>query len=215
MAELDLSQIYQYRFDGISPATKLKVWREISRFILEDATRLRRGAVVSSVLDPACGDGEFLNGCVGESSQLFGCDLRQRPASLHSSIDFRQGYFQSQGLSQEFDLIWVSNLLEHLPSPESLQDFLLHAKKRLGPGGVLTIMGPNIKFCGSDYWDFADHLLPLSHLTVLEHLASAGFVTIECTPRFLPFSFRSRLPAHPLMTRAYLKTRPAWRLLGK
>jgi SAM-dependent methyltransferase len=215
MTELSLTRIYEHRFDGIPPAKKLAVWREIAEFILKDAARLRGGAAIASVLDPACGDGEFLNGCLGQSTQLLGCDLRQRPTSLHDSIGFHQGFFQTLDLDQHFELIWVSNLLEHLPDPETLQDFLLQSKSRLSPGGILTIMGPNIKYCASEYWDFADHLLPLSHLTVLEHLASAGFETLDCSPRFLPYSFRSRLPAHPLLTRTYLKIRPAWQLLGK
>ena len=215
MTELNLPRIYKHRFDGIAPANKLAVWREISSYILNDAARLRGGRAIDSVLDPACGDGEFLNGCLGKAPVLLGCDLRQRPTSLHDSIGFHQGFFQTLEIELQFDLIWVSNLLEHLPDPETLQDFLLQSKNRLMPGGMLTIMGPNIKYCANEYWDFADHLLPLSHLTVLEHLVSAGFEPLACSPRFLPYSFRSRLPAHPLLTRTYLKTRPAWQLLGK
>jgi hypothetical protein len=33
-------------------------------------------------------------------------------------------------------------------------------------------------------------------------------------PRFLPFTTKSALPQHPLLVRAYLAFRPAWRLLG-
>ena len=215
MAELNLHRIYQHRFDAISATTKVEVWREICAHILKDARHLRGGDPVLSILDPACGDGEFLNGCSGKERRLLGCDLRSRPAGLQTEIGFHQGFFQSLDLNQRFDLVWVSNLLEHLPSPEVLQDFLMHCAERLEPHGVLTIMGPNIKYCADEYWDFSDHLLPLSHYTVLEHLASAGFETLACTPRFLPYSFRSRLPAHPLLTRAYLRLPPAWALLGK
>jgi dolichol-phosphate mannosyltransferase len=215
MAELNLDRIYRHRFDGIPGRIKLAVWREISRHILRDAVSLRGGDPVATVLDPACGDGEFLNGCAGRGRQLVGCDLRDRPISLLEGIDFHHGYFQSMAMDQRFDLIWVSNLLEHLPTPEVVQDFMLHCGQRLSPEGVLTIMGPNIKYCSDEYWDFADHLLPLSHYTVLEHLASAGFQLLACTPRFLPYSFRSRLPAHPLLTRAYLRATPTWPLLGK
>jgi 2-polyprenyl-3-methyl-5-hydroxy-6-metoxy-1,4-benzoquinol methylase len=215
MAVLNLDRIYRHRFDGIPPATKLGVWREISSHILNDAKQLRGGEPALSILDPACGDGEFLNGCSNLGRGLVGCDLRDRPLSLHDGIAFHKGYFQTMALDQHFDLIWVSNLLEHLPSPEIVQEFLANCAQRLNPNGVLTIMGPNIKYCADEYWDFADHLLPLSHYTVLEHLASAGFQTLVCTPRFLPYSFRSRLPAHPLLTKIYLNSPPAWNLLGK
>jgi dolichol-phosphate mannosyltransferase len=211
----NLETLYRYRFDGISPAVKASIWNEIARFILDDAARLRGRTSFEAILDPACGDGEFLNACVGRASRLYGCDLRSRPSDLHRSIDYHQGFFQSLDLKQKYDLIWISNLLEHLPDPASVQDFLGACRERLSEDGIIVIMGPNIKYCASDYWDFADHLLPLSHRTVLEHLAAADLLLLACDPRFLPYSFQSRLPAHPLLTKAYLKTRIAWPLLGR
>ena len=76
-------------------------------------------------------------------------------------------------------------------------------------------MGPNINYCSSDYWDFADHIPPLSHLTVIEHLVSADFQISAVTKKFLPYSFRSRLPADPRLVRLYLNNSWAWNLLGK
>jgi hypothetical protein len=215
MAELDLSRIYAHRFDRIPSKVKIRIWSEIAHYILEDAFKLRNNKKPITILDPACGDGEFLNGCVDKASSLYGCDLRARPNHLHPSIDFYQGFFQDSPIKTNYDLIWVSNLLEHLPDPETVQDFLLHCKSSLSKNGILTIMGPNIKYCANQYWDFADHLLPLSHLTLLEHLASAGLKTIACTPRFLPYSFRSKLPTHPILTKIYLQTKLAWPVLGK
>jgi hypothetical protein len=215
MTTLDLERIYQHRFDGVSASTKLGVWKAISSYILNEAARYRGGIRPLSVLDPACGDGEFLSGCSGHLQTMVGCDLRSRSPSLPPTVQFHQGEFGSVNLGQCFDLIWISNLLEHLPSPEAVQSFLKTCSNYLSQDSLITIMGPNIKYCAEDYWDFADHLLPLSHLTVLEHLASAGFQTVAVTPRFLPYSFRSRLPSHPLLVKAYLKARPAWSLLGK
>jgi dolichol-phosphate mannosyltransferase len=213
--ELDLERIYQYRFDGISPSTKAAVWRRIASWVLRDAVRLRHGQPVRTVLDPACGDGEFLNACSGRGMTLNGCDLRARSGQLSTEVEFHQGAFQDAVFEHGHDLIWISNLLEHLPSPEAVQDFLFSCKAALSSGGVITIMGPNIKYCAADYWDFADHLLPLSHLTVLEHLASAGLDVVAMQDRFLPYSFRSRLPTHPGLVELYLKNSWAWPLLGK
>lgn len=213
--ELDLERIYHYRFDGISHQLKASIWRRIASWILADTYRCRGGAPVKSVLDPACGDGEFLNACADRGLALTGCDLRPRSPRLAPEISFHRGPFQACNPGQGQDLIWISNLLEHLPSPEAVQDFFAACKHCLAPGGVITIMGPNIKYCSSDYWDFADHLLPLSHLTVLEHLASAGLEPIAVDKRFLPYSFRSRLPSHPRLVQLYLNTPPIWPILGK
>jgi 2-polyprenyl-3-methyl-5-hydroxy-6-metoxy-1,4-benzoquinol methylase len=213
--ELDLERIYQYRFDGISAATKAAVWRRIASWILRDAIYCRSGELVRSILDPACGEGEFLNACCNRGLHLSGCDLRPRSALLSPEVQFHQGKFQEISLEKSYDLIWISNLLEHLPSPEAVQSFLSGCRATLTPGGIITIMGPNIKYCAEDYWDFADHLLPLSHLTVLEHLISAGLEIVAVQDRFLPYSFRSRLPTHPRLVQLYLNSSWAWPWLGK
>jgi hypothetical protein len=213
--ELDLDRIYQYRFAGNSPATKAAVWRRIASWVLRDAIRLRDGQPVRTVLDPACADGEFLNACSGRGMALRGCDLRSRSAQLAQEVHFHQGAFQNAVFEHGHDLIWISNLLEHLPSPEAIRDFLASCKGALSSGGIITIMGPNIKHCAADYRDFADHLLPLSHLTVLEHLVSAGLEVVAVQGRFLPYSFRSRLPPHPKLVELYLQNSWARPLLGK
>jgi hypothetical protein len=76
-------------------------------------------------------------------------------------------------------------------------------------------MGPNFKYSSRDYFDCADHLLALTHVSVQELLFAAGYNVTEVIPRFLPFSFRSRLPASPRLTRLYLRTPMLWRLQGK
>ena len=213
--ELNLELIYQYRFDGITPATKSAVWRRIASWVLHDAVQCRQGQRVRSILDPACGDGEFLNACTARGIALNGCDLRARSTQLSAEVQFQQGAFQQIAFEQGHDLIWISNLLEHLPNPEAVQDFLASCKAALTTDGVITIMGPNIKYCAAEYWDFSDHLLPLSHLTVLEHLASAGLDVIAVNDRILPYSFRSRLPTHPWLVQLYLSSPWAWSMLGK
>lgn len=216
MPELNLTRLYDHRFDGISPFTKALIWNEIATYILHDCKMLTGNNLVNrSILDPACGDGEFLNACIAHADLLCGCDLKPRPESLDPGIEYYQAFFQDLSINNQFSLIWVSNLLEHLPSPGSIQDFLQACMERLTDDGIIVIMGPNIKYCASSYWDFADHLLPLSHLTVVEHLAAANLKPLAVTPRFLPYSFKSRLPAHPLLTRLYLRTRAAWPVLGR
>jgi hypothetical protein len=116
---------------------------------------------------------------------------------------------------QYFDGVFASNLLEHFRSPEEVGAFLDRMRHTLRPDGVLALMGPNFKYCARDYFDCADHLLALTHVSVQEHLFAARYSVQEVIPRFLPFSFRSRLPASPALTRAYLRTPLLWRLQGK
>jgi hypothetical protein len=88
-------------------------------------------------------------------------------------------------------------------------------RETLVPGGVLALMGPNFKYCARDYFDCADHLLALTHVSVQELLFAARYRVTEVVPRFLPFSFRSRLPASPRLTRWYLRMPMLWPLRGK
>jgi hypothetical protein len=76
-------------------------------------------------------------------------------------------------------------------------------------------MGPNFRHCARDYYDCADHTLALSDVSVAEHLHTAGYRVAAVTPRFLPFSFRGRLPTAPALVRAYLAFPAAWRVIGK
>jgi hypothetical protein len=55
----------------------------------------------------------------------------------------------------------------------------------------------------------------LTHVAIEEHLYAAGMDVIRSIPRFLPYSFRGRLPASERLARAYLSVPPLWRLLGK
>jgi SAM-dependent methyltransferase len=114
-----------------------------------------------------------------------------------------------------FDAILVSNFLEHLPDTNAVARFLDKLKVALRPGGRLAVMGPNFRFCSKTYFDCADHTVILTHVSAAEQLAAAGFELTTVIPRFMPYSFRSALPASPLLTRLYLRLPVAWKVLGK
>ena len=76
-------------------------------------------------------------------------------------------------------------------------------------------MGPNIRYLAAEYWDFYDHYLPLSHLSLEEGLVQAGYDVITIIPRFLPYTTKSGLPTWPVLVRLYLRCPPLHRLFGK
>ena len=121
-------------------------------------------------------------------------------------VDLPRGYF---------DGVFASNLLEHFRQPEDIAAFLERMRECLAPEGVLTIMGPNFKYCAREYFDCADHLLALTEVSVQEHLFATGYDVVDVVPRFLPFSFRGRLPPSPRFTALYLQNPLLWRVLGK
>ena len=77
------------------------------------------------------------------------------------------------------------------------------------PGSFFDVDVPD------EYFDCAVHSVILTHMSVEEHLASAHFEIVETHPKFLPYSFRSRLPATRITTKLYLNSKWAWKFLGK
>jgi len=86
----------------------------------------------------------------------------------------------------------------------------------LAPGGRIVVMMPNIRYLGGRYWDYLDHYLPLTHVSLVEGLELAGFSTERVIPRFLPYAVRdSTLPVTAGLVRLYLWLRPIWPVLGR
>lgn len=96
-----------------------------------------------------------------------------------------------------------SNLFEHL-SKDQLAETLGQLKAKLAPGGTLTTLQPNYRYCASEYWDDFTHVTAWSHVSLADFLESQGFEVIEVRPRFLPLTVKSRLPVWPPLIAAYL-----------
>jgi SAM-dependent methyltransferase len=206
---LDYSRLYEFRFKGVDQGARQSVWNEIAQFLWIRMGRPKR------VLDPAGGRGEFVNAVPAEERWLVDIvDYPERQTDPAVRIVIGN-LFDIDLPDRYFDAVFASNLLEHFHSPEEVATFLERMRETLAPGGVLALMGPNFKYCANEYFDCADHLLVLTHVSVQELLFAAGYSVTEVIPRFLPFSFRSRLPAWPALTRLYLRMPLLWRLQGK
>ena len=205
---MDFAALYAYRFKDVDQGQRVKVWAPISRFVTSLAGSPQR------VLDPACGLGEFINSC--PAPERWAADLGLDGSTLDDAVSFVQGSFFDVDLPDDhFDLIFLSNVLEHMRDQLQVNECLVRAHATLRPGGTVIVMGPNFRYCSKEYFDCADHNVILTHVAVEEHLHTAGFTVSRTIPRFLPYSFRSRLPAWEWTTNLYLKTPLAWRLLGK
>jgi SAM-dependent methyltransferase len=205
---MDYEALYKHRFKAVDKDARNRVWKATSQYVT-----LLAGSP-SRVLDPACGFGEFINFC--PANEKWAADLGMDGAALAPDIKFLSGAFLDIELPDDyFDLIFLSNVLEHLPSQVAVNEFLVHARKKLNSGGFLITMGPNFKYCSRDYFDCADHTTILTHLSVEEHLVAAGLEIQKVVPRFLPYSFRSRFPSFEITTRLYLRHPILWKLFGK
>ena len=205
---LDHRRLYEYRFRGIDQVARQQVWDEIGPWIH------RRMGSPKRVLDPAAGRFEFLNAI--DADVKVAVDAVDHGFERHQDIELLVGDALEVDLPPAgFDGVFVSHFLEHLPTQQHIAFFLRRLGAAMAPGGTIAILGPNFRYCSKEYFDCADHVVPLSHVSVAEHLHAAGFDVTSVLPRFLPFSFRGVLPPSPGLTRAYLHVPLAWRALGK
>ena len=113
------------------------------------------------------------------------------------------------------DVVFTSNFFEHLPTKQALQLALGEAHRCLKPKGRLIALGPNVKFLSGKYWDFFDHHLALTELSLSEVLTMTGYRVEQAIPKFLPYTM-SQGSEPPLWTlRAFLKIPILWRLFGR
>ena len=110
-------------------------------------------------------------------------------------------------------MVFTSNFLEHLPNKQVLDEFLDQVRVALKPNGKYIVLGPNLRYLPGEYWDFYDHQLGLTHLSLLRKLRLRGFEIDLCVDKFLPYTTQGALPSHPLLVALYLKVPLAWRWL--
>ena len=203
-------RLYEYRFRGIDQDARTAVWQEIGPWIWSAAMQRP-----NTVLDPAAGRGEFINAV--PAAERWAVDLVDyEEGTFQEGVTFvRSDVFEADLPTAHFGGIFVSNFLEHLPTQDACADFLERMREVAVPGGRIVVMGPNFRFTKREYFDCADHTLVFTHTAIAEHLYAAGFEPERIEPRFLPFSFRGKLPPRRDLTRRYLQTPLAWKLLGK
>lgn len=211
MDGLELAELYKIRFPTRELERKNAIWKVICQNFLQRFVR-----PTDTVVDIACGYGEFLNNI--NARRKIAIDLNPDAREhLQATVEFHNLGATELGsvVHGEADIVFTSNFLEHLPNKKTLDAFLEQVLVALKPGGRYVSMGPNLRYLPGEYWDFYDHHLGLTHLSLSEALQLRGFKVDLCIDRFLPYTTQGALPTHPALVKAYLKIPPAWRLLGK
>jgi SAM-dependent methyltransferase len=205
----DLREIYRTRFAG-KAGYRQQLWSVLasyfSRWIPSDGT----------VLDLGCGYCEFANSV--QCRKTFAMDLNPDAfeyAAPNVTVLPQDCSKRWEMEPESLDTVFTSNFFEHLPNKTALEKTLQEAYRALKPGGRIIAMGPNIKYLPGAYWDFYDHYLPLTHLSLLEVLNKIGFELQEVHPRFLPYTMSHGRQYPVLMVRVYLRVPLAWRVMGK
>ena len=206
-----LAELYKIRFSEDELFRKDEIWQVICADYLQQYINKS-----DTVVDIACGYGEFINNIQAKRKVAF--DLNPDAKKfLNSGVEFYQCAATkiSTVLYGDTDVIFTSNFLEHLPDKGTLDKFLDEVMLSLKLGGKYIILGPNLRYLPGKYWDYYDHHLGLTHLSLCEALQLKGFDIKKCVAKFLPYSTQGALPTHPLLVKLYLKMPIIWPILGK
>jgi SAM-dependent methyltransferase len=205
-----LDGVYAERFTDAEAVAKNALWREVVRYLNAWIPR------DAAVLDIGCDRGYFIRNVVARDP--WATDIRDMSAEVGPDVRF----VQADGLKllehlphDHFDVVFMSNYLEHLPSSEAVIQQLAVAKQLTRPGGRVVILQPNIRLVGAAYWDFIDHKVPLTERSLQEAVDITGLETEHVIVRFLPYTTKGRLGARPWLVRTYLAMPLAWRILGR
>ena len=206
-----LKKLYANRFDSRQMQAKVALWKVLIDDFLQNYV-----PPDSAVLDIGGGYCEFINQIMAEKKCLI--DLNP-DSKFFANADVNVLNIDVlnldvyTSLTEQFDRIFISNFFEHLRNKEELVKIISFCFDALKPSGSLLVIQPNFKYSYKEYYDFIDHQLPITHLSLQELLQTVGFEIDLILPRFLPFSTKGR-PASPWLLKVYLKLPFLWRFLG-
>lgn len=208
---MNIEKIYSNRFNEDELRRKALIWKILVKDFFQKYV-----AKTDVVLDIAAGECEFINNI--NCQEKHALDLNPSIiGKVGQEVNSHIGSCTDLTIFQEnhFDVIFASNIFEHLNQKKEVTKTLRQIRRVLKEEGKLLILQPNIRYAYKEYWDFFDHNIPLSHVSMLEALAEAGFEATELRPKFLPYSTKNHPPFSAFLLRFYLRSGFLQSLFGK
>lgn len=207
-ADLKMKKRYDNRFGRDEKKRKDAVWEEVCIYL----RRFLKGGGKNSkcIVDVAAGYCGFINHIHGNFRKYaldVNPDVRKYAGkdveALVGQVEHLGRYFGEGTVS----IFFMSNFLEHLPK-ESISRLLALEYRLLEKGGQVWILTPNIRYVGGKYWDFYDHITPVTEKALVEEAEIIGYKVKTCIPKFLPFTTKSAYPQSRWIVRLYLRLMP-------
>jgi 2-polyprenyl-3-methyl-5-hydroxy-6-metoxy-1,4-benzoquinol methylase len=168
-------------FDGASGASAPRSERLLRRLLAE--CRLpERGRL----LDIGCGNGVLLRtfSAIAPAWTLAGADLDDRHRATVEAIPSVERFYAgpAEEIPDQFDVITMQHVLEHVPEPV---DLLGKLARRLNPGGVLFVQVPNILDNPFDLM-VVDHSSHFAPQTIGTAVSRAGLQSVVLATDWAP-----------------------------
>lgn len=204
--------LYSRRFDSHELEKKRAIWQGLTSFF---DRRFPTGT--RAILEIGAGEGEFLDNAKAERRVAIDLnpDIERLRARGIEAVEGDATRLFEHFDDDSFDLVFCSNVLEHLYDKDQIHLLIREVRHVLRPGGRFLILQPNFRYVGPAYYDFIDHRLELTAESVVEALEVADLEIRECLPRFLPYTSKSRLSNLYWLVPLYVRLPLAWRIFGK
>ncbi|NBJ91344.1 class I SAM-dependent methyltransferase [Parablautia muri] len=204
-----LQKLYSNRFSNKEIEKKNRLWKCVCSYFekfLPSVDVAERGVMV----DVAAGYCDFINNIQ--------CDWHKVAIDVNPDVQVHAGkevrvivddikslpkYFERESV----DIFFMSNFLEHISKSDISMLFKME-KELLKPNGEIWILTPNIKYVKGQYWDFFDHITPITEKALIEEACTHGFRVKKCIKKFLPFTTKSKLPQAGWIVKLYLRLMP-------
>lgn len=179
--------------------SRAPVWREIARYL---SRFIPSGA---KILDLGAGYCDFINNV--EAKEKYALDIFydiDKFAKKEVTL-FKQSATEKINLSSNYlDVVFASNFFEHL-NKEEINIVLEEIKRVLKDNGKLIVIQPNFTYFGDNYFQDPTHKQIFTDVSFANLLQGKGFSIEKRVAKFIPATFKSRLPKNSYLVKLYLK----------
>jgi SAM-dependent methyltransferase len=129
----------------------------------------------------------------------------RRAAAEHVEVEVGDCTDLSRFDSGSFDVVFASNLLEHLERPATAQ-LLAESARVLREDGILMLLQPNFRLDPGGYFDDYTHVAIYTDRSLADYLRSQDWRIVQVHPRFLPLTMKSKGSALTFLVPWYLRS---------
>ncbi len=179
---------------------RVAVWRHLTRYLA------RWIPASSRVLELGAGWCDFANLVQAAEIVALDADLTvERAARPGVTAMVGDCTDLSRFENGHFDVVFASNLLEHLDRP-AVERLVDESRRVLRPGGRLILLQPNFRLAPGRYFDDYTHVSIWTDQSLGDFLRSRGWSLEAVHARFLPLSLKSRGSGLTFLVPCYLRS---------
>lgn len=188
---------HQTRFEY--DARRETLWRSLYRFFFKRWIREE-----DCVVELGAGYGHFINNVIARRRIALDA-WPDMPKYLQPGVECQIRSVTDLSFLQDasVDFAFASNLSEHITQDE-LAQVLRQLEDKFSVRGLLCLLQPNYRYAYREYFDDYTHITVYSHLTICDFLGAHGYEIVDCRPRFMPLTVKSRLKIYSFLIWLYL-----------